>query len=166
MCEQQLSNYFKHIFYPWYQENVTRTIMQTNHPLYNFQIQTRYNLTVDRAITLMFRIVELREHAVDLLIITNIYMRKLMTNIVKIYNIDFVYTNTNVTTVFFICLLLSSKYCMDDPLKNKEIHKLAYHNQITLSSFNFLEIYIIELLDYDLYVYSEEYYLYEKIINM
>jgi hypothetical protein len=165
MSEQQLTNYFKNVFNPWYQVYVTENIIPYNHPLYYFQVETRYNYTVYQSIAFMFRIAQLREEAIDLLIITTIYMRRLITNINNTYELDFIYTKTNVTTVFFICLLLSSKYYMDDCIDNKELHQIAYYNKLTLQFFNLLEKKLLELLDYDLWVSPEEYYLYEKMIN-
>ena len=165
MSEQQLINYLKNVFNPWYKVYVTENIIPYNHPLYYFQVETRYNYTIHQSITFMFRIAELREEAIDLLIITTIYMRRLITNINNTYDVDFIYTKTNVTAVFFICILLASKYSMDDCIENKELHRVAYYNQLTLQFFNLLEIKLLELLGYDLWVSPEEYYLYEKMIN-
>ena len=165
MSEQQIANYLKNIFHPWYQTHVTRTILPYNHPLYHFQIENKYNYSIQQAITLIFRITQLEEDSLCLLIITTIYMQRLVTNISNTYNINFVYTTTNITSVFFICLLLASKYCMDENIENKELYQITYHSKITLQTFNYLEIKLIELLDYNLYVSPEEYLLYEKMIN-
>jgi hypothetical protein len=165
MSEQQLVNYLKNVFHPWYQTYVTRNIIPYNHPLYHFQVDNKYNYSIQQAITFIFRITQLEEHALCLLIITTIYMRKLITNISNIYKMTSVYTTTNITSVFFICILLASKYSMDENIENKELYRITYHNKITLQTFNYLEIKLLELLDYDLYVSPEEYLLYEKMIN-
>ena len=165
MSEQQLTNYFINVFNPWYSLHVTEDIIPYYHPLYHFQVKTKYNYTVQESIMLMFRIAQLREEMLDLLIITTIYMRRLRVIINHTYNLHFVYTTTTATTVFFISLLLASKYYMDDSIENKELYKLAYYNQMTIKKFNYLEIKLLHLLDYDLYITPEEYYLYEKMIN-
>ena len=165
MSEKQIANYLKNVFHPWYQKHVTRTTLPYNHPLYHFQIENKYNYSIQEAITLIFRITQFDQDSLSLLIITTIYMRRLLTNINHIYEINFVYTNTNITSVFFICLLLASKYYMDDSIENKELYQITYHNKITLHTFNYLEIKLLELIDYNLYVSPEEYLLYEKMIN-
>jgi hypothetical protein len=165
MSNNLIINYLKNVFHPWYHVHVTQNIMPYNHPLYHFQIQTKYNYNIEQAIVLIFQISELREYALELLIITNIYMRRLITNITHTYTINYVYTTTNVTSIFFICILLASKYFMDEHIENKELYRISYYNQITIQTFNYLEIKLLELIDYDLYVTPEEYHLYERMIN-
>ena len=166
VIDKLTNNYLKNIFNPWYFNTVTFNIGLEDHPLYHFQLPSKYKLTTHEFIKHIFKTEELYDYTVPILVGITIYMQKLHTNIKQKYTgLNHIYNIHNINTVFFLCLLLSSKYIMDDSLTNLDIRKFLYNVQVTGEVFNYLEIEILELLEYNLYIHKDEYLFYEKMIT-
>lgn len=165
MTENKIISYLRFVLQPWYGLHLTEKMVTIDHPLYNFQFKTTNNYTIEQAIMLIFRISYLKQYSQELLIISTIYMRKICILVCSKNKIKNVYTPTTITSVFFICILLASKYYMDDSVNNNDLHRLAFCNIIPLNVFNHLEVQLLELMDYNLYVSLEEYTLYENMLK-
>jgi len=145
------------IFIPWYRKNVRSEILFSDHPLYSFQLQPRYNFPIYEYIKYMFRCYRTDGQDVELLLVSMIYMKRLLQNIKQQNEFDCTFSSTNGITIFCICFLLASKYIMDDPINNKELRFVLFDIRIPLFAVNHLEIELLELIKYQLYISHEEY---------
>lgn len=165
MIENKIIDFLRFALQPWYGLHFLEKTVTINHPLYMFQFRTKTYYTFEQAVILLFRILCLKEYSKELLIISTVYMRRISMFISSKYKIKNVFTPYTITTVFFFCLLLASKYYMDDPISNKDLHQLVFYNVISLQMFNYFEVEILEIIDYNLYVSFEEYTLYENMLK-
>jgi hypothetical protein len=155
--DNNVYNYLKFVFVPWFNINVSNNIISPEHPLYDFQLLTKYKNKLADFINHIFKSNELAEHSLELLTIVTIYMRRLYNSVKYTHKNEYVFTDKNVISSFFICLLLSCKYILDDTINNIDIKNFLYNETVTNTQFNSLEIKVLELLEYKLYISTDEY---------
>lgn len=151
------SQYLTSIFQPWYRKNVFSDILDDDHPLYSFQLQTKHKYTIHDYIKYMFVWFKTNDQAPEMLISTQIYLERIFYNIARKYGTEIVFTHNTIIPLFFTCFLLASKYNMDDSLSNKDILLFLFEPNTPIKTINELEISIVEILNYQLYISPEQF---------
>ena len=98
--DNNIYNYLKFVFVPWYNINVSNCTISLEHPLYDFQLVPKYKNKLADFINHIFKSNELRDHTLELLIIVTIYMRRLYNSVKYTHNNEYVFTDKNVITTF------------------------------------------------------------------
>jgi hypothetical protein len=166
MNTNQISSiYLTSIFQPWYRNNVFSEILDDDHPLCFFQLQTKHNYTIHQYIKYMFVWFNTNDQASEMLISTQIYLERLFYNIARKYGTEIVFTHTTIIPLFFTCFLLASKYNLDDSLSNKDMSKFLFGENSAIKTINELEIIMLQYLDYRLYISPEQFQPYSSFFS-
>jgi len=105
------------------------------------------------------------DQAAEMLIATQIYLERVFYNIARKYGTEIVFTHNTIIPLFFTCFLLASKYNMDDPITNKDILLFLFIPNTPIKTINELELSVVEILNYQLYISQEQFQRYYSFFS-
>ncbi len=146
------------IFTPWFITIIDFGAIST-YPIMLFETTPLRDIFIVNYISELFSETEFFSHKAQLIIITIIYINRFKNCTRNKYGINRIFTFTNFTAVFIIALLLASKFLLDNPPKNIEIKDYVYGDNISLPAFNMLERLFLNIIEFNIFVSSEEYYI-------